>query len=144
MIQKGTMTRDFRHLVFSSKNFPLGPWCTGQSLFECNIEFSKLFEKRCHWHRCETSVVEYIREGSKALYVEIWLDCTMHMGQRCHWHSSDIHSSINDTAVQIGHLVFCDNGDIDNAVTKIGDFAVDFLREFEIIFKKSLNCVSRA
>jgi hypothetical protein len=33
---------------------------------------------------------------------------------------------------------------IDTAVTKIGDFIVDFIREFETIFKKTLTRVSGA
>jgi hypothetical protein len=33
---------------------------------------------------------------------------------------------------------------IDTAVTKIGDFIVDFLRKFEAIFKKALTSVSGA
>jgi hypothetical protein len=33
---------------------------------------------------------------------------------------------------------FCHSGVIDTAVTKIVDFIVDFLREFEAIFKKAL------
>jgi hypothetical protein len=37
---------------------------------------------------------------------------------------------------------FCRSGIIDTAVTKIGDFIVDFLREFEAIFKKASNRVS--
>jgi hypothetical protein len=34
---------------------------------------------------------------------------------------------------------FCHSGAIDTAVTKIGDFIVDFLREFEAIFIKDFN-----
>jgi hypothetical protein len=84
-----------------------------------------------------------------------------------------MHSGVNGTAVQIWHrcdfgphirvalstfkgniykknihrqidLHYIYNFDIDTAVTKIGDFIVDFLREFETIFKKTLICVSGA
>jgi hypothetical protein len=34
--------------------------------------------------------------------------------------------------------------DIDTAVHKIGDFLVEYLREFEAIFKTALACVSGA
>jgi hypothetical protein len=34
---------------------------------------------------------------------------------------------------------FCHSGGNDTAVTKIGDFVVDFLRELESIFKKALT-----
>jgi hypothetical protein len=36
------------------------------------------------------------------------------------------------------------SGVIDTAVTKIGDFIVEHLRELKAIFKKALNCVSGA
>jgi hypothetical protein len=39
---------------------------------------------------------------------------------------------------------FRHSGVNETAVTKIGDFIVDFLREFEAIFKKALTCVSGA
>jgi hypothetical protein len=39
---------------------------------------------------------------------------------------------------------FCHSGVIDTAVTKVGDFIVDFCREFGNIFKKALTCVSGA
>jgi hypothetical protein len=44
---------------------------------------------------------------------------------------------------QLG-IVFSRSGFIDTAVTKIGDFVVDFVGEYEAIFKKVLTRVSRA
>jgi hypothetical protein len=35
-------------------------------------------------------------------------------------------------------VVFCHSCVIDTAVAKIGDFVVDFLREFQAMFKKTL------
>jgi hypothetical protein len=63
----------------------------------------------------------------------------LYTAQRCHWHRCDMHSDVIDTAVQIWHrydfapmaLAIPLKGiSIDTAVTKIGDFIVDFLREF--------------
>jgi hypothetical protein len=34
---------------------------------------------------------------------------------------------------------FCHSGVTDTAVTEIGDFTVEFLREFKAIFKKAFN-----
>jgi hypothetical protein len=38
----------------------------------------------------------------------------------------------------------CHSSVTDTAVTKIGDFVADFLREFEAMLKKALICVSGA
>jgi hypothetical protein len=38
--------------------------------------------------------------------------------------------------------MFCHSGVIDTTVKKIGDFKVNFLREFEAIFKKALTRAS--
>jgi hypothetical protein len=41
-------------------------------------------------------------------------------------------------------IVFCYSSVIDTAVTKIGDFIVDFLRDSKPYSKEALTCVSRA
>jgi hypothetical protein len=76
----------------------------------------------------------------------IWLQIRGENRQR--W----LHSGVNDIANDPKHCFYAEiwlgcthqSGVIDTAVNKIGDFVVDFLREFEAIFKKGLAHVSGA
>jgi hypothetical protein len=61
--------------------------------------------------------------------------------QQYHWHCCDIHNGVNDTAVTCSAVsiipMYMSRGVIDTALTKVGNFIVDNLREFEDIFKKA-------
>jgi hypothetical protein len=131
----------------------------------------------------------FIRESDSAAHgIAVSLIPLWH-AQLWYWYRYDMHSSANETAVQIWHRCdfgphirealatfkgniyrksyigklsstmpitltqkiwgltrdrFCHSGLIDTAMPKIGDFIVDFLREFEAIFKKALTNVSGA
>jgi hypothetical protein len=47
--------------------------------------------QRCHWHRCANMKIGMCR------------GINFEKSQRCQWHRCDMHSGVNDTAVQIWH-----------------------------------------
>jgi hypothetical protein len=114
--------------------------CTAESLTPCTAEsLTPLWHaQRSHWHHCDMH--------SGFIFEWLWL----------HWKGISIEKtyickltytiSITFTPKIWGWTKdrFCYIGIIDTAVTKIGDFVVDFLREFEAIFKKALTRVSGA
>jgi hypothetical protein len=79
-VLKGTLTRDFLSLVFSSNHFPWSPDTWVKAFFEDSFEFAKIFEK-----------VDSTAVSMTPLYISQW----------CQWHCCACQSGVNDNAVHI-------------------------------------------
>jgi hypothetical protein len=120
--------------------------------FLCNTMIRLHTAQWCHWHRCD------MHGGFIDTPVQIWHRCDFgpHIRVALATFKENIYrKNIRKFTYTISIVltqkiwgltkdIFCHSGVIDTAVTKIGEFIVEFFSEFEAIFKKVLTRVSGA
>jgi hypothetical protein len=162
---KGTLTRDFRPLVFSSINLPWASVTRVKAFSNISSNLRKysrkLIAQQWQWHHCAwhsgLNFVEYLREWSDTLFFKRKSVSAGHgtsvplvplgNAQLYHWHRCEIHSGANTMLwlSQRCQWQHCDFGPhiwealATTTVTKIGEILVDFLCKFKAIFKKALT-----
>jgi hypothetical protein len=94
-VVKGTLTRDFRPLFFSSKNSPR-PLIHGLKPFWIWLRIrgeNQLWNRRCNWHRCD--------KKRSLVNTKILHSIFVIFAQRCQWLRCACNSGVNDITVQV-------------------------------------------